>query len=199
MKKPHPAAGSPLNIELRITLPEWALTVADPAADYTTDEAKMRLAIELARQNVERSGGGPFGAAVFAQPEGRLVAVGVNRVERLHNSAMHAEIVALMMAQAALQSHTLRGPALPTHELVTSCAPCAMCLGAALWSGVQRIVCGAGREDAERLGFDEGPVFPESYRYLHSRGITVVHGVLADDARAVLRLYAARGGTVYNA
>ena len=85
------------------------------------------------------------------------------------------------------------------HELFTSCEPCAMCLGATLWSGVQRVVCGAAREDASRLEFEEGPVFPESYNYLEHRGIAIVHNVLRDEARAVLELYRARSGKIYNA
>jgi tRNA(Arg) A34 adenosine deaminase TadA len=71
--------------------------------------------------------------------------------------------------------------------------------GATHWSGVRRLVFGARREDAERIGFEEGPVFPESYRYLESRGVEVVGGVLRDEASAVLELYRHRGGLVYNA
>jgi len=74
-----------------------------------------------------------------------------------------------------------------------------MCLGAALWSGARRIVCGAGREDAAGLGFEEGPVFPESYRYLEARGIEIVRGILADEARAVFDLYRQQQGLIYNA
>jgi tRNA(Arg) A34 adenosine deaminase TadA len=64
-----------------------------------------------------------------------------------------------------------------------------MCLGAVLWSGLTRLVCGAGRQDARALGFEEGPVFPESYRYLRERGAEIVRGLPAGEARAVLRLY----------
>jgi tRNA(Arg) A34 adenosine deaminase TadA len=74
-----------------------------------------------------------------------------------------------------------------------------MCLGAALWSGVRRIVCGAVREDATRLDFEEGPVFPQSYAYLEERGIEIARGVLRDEARAVLDQYRKRGGPIYNA
>jgi tRNA(Arg) A34 adenosine deaminase TadA len=73
-----------------------------------------------------------------------------------------------------------------------------MCLGATLWSGVRRLVYGAGREDAARLRFDEGPVFPESYRYLEERGITIVRNVLRGEAVAVLDRYRAKSGTIYN-
>src|SRR5262245_11271934 len=43
----------------------------------------MRLALALARENVIREGGGPFGAAVFELGTGGLVAAGVNSVVRL--------------------------------------------------------------------------------------------------------------------
>jgi tRNA(Arg) A34 adenosine deaminase TadA len=84
------------------------------------------------------------------------------------------------------------------HELVTSCEPCAMCLGATLWSGVKRVVYGAGRQDASRLNFEEGPVFPESYKYLEDRGLEIVRGVLREEAAAVLELYRERKGKIYN-
>jgi tRNA(Arg) A34 adenosine deaminase TadA len=73
-----------------------------------------------------------------------------------------------------------------------------MCLGAALWSGVRSIVCGASREDAMSLSFEEGPVFPESYEYLERRGIAIRKGVLRDEAREVLARYRELGGAVYN-
>ena len=90
-------------------------------------------------------------------------------------------------------------PGLPAHELVTSGEPCAMCLGATLWSGVTRLVIGATREDVMALGFDEGPVFPESYEYVADRGVTIVRDVSRADAVRVLETYRARGGPIYNA
>lgn len=144
---------------LCITLPSWVQGVLAALPTCRTDEDKMRLVITLARENVVHTTGEPFGAAVFQQPGNHLVAVGVNRVEQLHNAILHAEIIALMLAEVRLRSYTLRAPGFPAHELITSCTPCAMCLGAALWSGVRRIVCGAGRTDAAGLGFEEGQSF----------------------------------------
>ena len=184
--------------ELVITSPPWIEAAVDWRQRYATDAAKIELTIALARENVERETGGPFGAAVFEASSGALVAVGVNSVVRLRNSACHAEMLALMMAQHQRQSFTLAAPALPAHALATSCEPCAMCLGATLWSGVTRLVFGASREDAEALGFDEGPVFPESHRYLRDRGLEIVGGVRRSEAQAILHLYLNRGGTIYN-
>lgn len=182
-----------------IDYPAWVDRVVDWTASYPDDESRMRLAVTLSRENVLRGDGGPFGAAVFEAASGSLVSVGINSVVRLGNSVLHAEVVAFMMAQRRLGSFTLSSPTLPEHVLVTSCEPCAMCLGATLWSGVRTVVYGAAREDASALGFDEGPVFPESYAYLEQRGIRITRGVLRDDARAVLELYRASSGKIYNA
>jgi tRNA(Arg) A34 adenosine deaminase TadA len=181
-----------------ISLPDWVPSAVDLDAAYASDEEKMRVAIELSRQNVLRGTGGPFGAAVFERESGRIVGVGVNSVVRLNNCTLHGEMVAFMMAQRRVGSFTLNSPSLPVHELVTSCEPCAMCLGATLWSGVGRLVYAASRADATALAFDEGPVFPESYAYLEQRGIRIDREIGRAEAAAVLRLYRDRGGLIYN-
>jgi tRNA(Arg) A34 adenosine deaminase TadA len=182
-----------------VEYPPWVNDVVDWNREYATDEDRMRVAIAVARANVEHGTGGPFGALVVNASTGRIVAAGMNSVVRLHNCTLHGEMVAFMMAQRRLGSFTLAGEGMPVHELVTSCEPCAMCLGAILWSGVKRVVCGAARDDASHLKFEEGPVFPESYRYLESHGIAIVRNVLRDEARAVLELYRAKRGAIYNA
>jgi tRNA(Arg) A34 adenosine deaminase TadA len=184
--------------DLIIRTPEWLEGVVDWHARYGSDEERMRVAIELARQNVLRATGGPFGAAVFESKGGRLVAAGVNSVTRLNNSVLHAETLAIMLAQARLGTYALGAGGGESYLLVTSCEPCAMCLGAALWSGVRAVVCGATKADATAVGFDEGPVFAESWDYLERRGIRTAREVLRGEAAAVLELYRASGGAIYS-
>lgn len=186
------------DVDIRIDLPAWAVEWERTTRPFETDEARMRVAIELARENVAREMGGPFGAALFEAGSGQIIAAGVNSVIRLTNSTLHAEMIAFMRAQARVGRHALGAPDLPPYELYASCDPCAMCLGATLWAGVRRVVCAATRDDAESLGFDEGPVFPESYEYLERRGIRVEHGLLREASRAVLESYRRRGGVIYN-
>ncbi len=186
-------------MRLILDVPSWMDEVTRPGGTYLGDGEKMALVIRLARENVARHTGGPFGAAVFESESGRLVAAGVNSVTRLENCVLHAEVVAIMLAQQRVRSFTLSAPGLPVHELVTSCEPCAMCLGATLYSGVSRVVMGASREDAMAVGFDEGPVFAESYGYLADRGITIVRDVRRAEAVSVLQAYRDAGGPIYNA
>lgn len=184
--------------QVRVEYPDWVRQHIDWEAPVPTELDRMRVALALARENVLRGGGGPFGAAIFAAATGRLLSVGVNLVVPLNNSVLHAEIVAFMMAEAALGSFTLGAHDGPAHVLYTSCEPCAMCLGATLWAGVSRVVWSATREDARLLEFDEGPVFPQSYEYLRERGLEFEGGVLRAEGRAVLQLYRDRGGIIYN-
>lgn len=180
-----------------IDLPDWCEAVESMGERFASDLERMRLVVDLARLNVEHATGGPFGAAVFEAHDGRLVALGVNSVVRLANSVAHAEIVALVRAEARVSSFSLdHGGAL--HVLYSSCEPCTMCLGAIVWSGVRRVVYAAHREDAERIGFDEGPIIADSAVQLRGRGIRVEPGSLRDEACAVLTLYHERGGPIYN-
>ncbi|GAA0361144.1 nucleoside deaminase [Bowmanella denitrificans] len=183
--------------QLEISLPDWVMRIPDWAATYSGDNAKMALAIELAAQNVQRHSGGPFGSAIFDANSHQLIAVGVNQVMAAKNSCLHGEMMAIMLAQRRLDTFCLSAED-GQYELFTSCEPCAMCLGAVLWSGVKRLVCAATGEDARAIGFDEGPVFEASYAYLKNTGVDIVRELQRDKARQVLDDYLAKGGTIYN-
>ncbi len=185
-------------LSARYELPSWVGSKVDWGATYASDAERMALAVELSRQNVEHRTGGPFGAAIFERESGRLVSVGVNLVVPAHDCTLHAEMVAFSLAGRRLESFTLHGPGLPEHELFTSCEPCAMCMGAALWSGVRRVSFAAHGVDARELGFEEGPVSPEDHRYLAARGVVFEAGPLRAEARAVLALYKEGEGVLYN-
>lgn len=179
-----------------LDLPSWSGAMLSPDRVYPDARSRMALAIALASENAKRGAGGPFGAAVFDARTGRLVGAGINLVLATGIGLLHAEVVALVQAQQRLGRPDL-APESGTFELVSSAEPCAMCLGAVHWSRVPRLLVGARREDVQRFGFDEGPVFPASWRYLEERGLTVTRDVMREDAVKVLEAYAAGGGPVY--
>jgi tRNA(Arg) A34 adenosine deaminase TadA len=185
-------------LEFKIDLPPWiAEFLGRSPRLFPTEEERVRLVIALARENVQRQTGGPFGAGVF-DAKGRLVAPGVNVVVARNCSILHAEMVAIALAQKKLGRYDIGDGGRARHELVASAEPCAMCLGAVPWSGVTRLVCGARDEDARGIGFDEGPKLSGWQEALEKRGIQVVRDVLREQAVAVLDLYADLGGPIYN-
>ena len=181
-----------------LELPDWVSSFVTAGEVLGTDEGIVGLAIALAKENVERETGGPFGAVV-ADGDGRIISAGVNLVVPRHNSILHAEVVALMLGHEAMGHYSLSQTGRQPMTLGVSCDPCAMCLGAALWSGVGRLATGALRDDAEQLSFDEGPVYPESWRYLERRGIEIRRGIMRSEGKAVLEFYRDMGGEIYNA
>lgn len=175
-----------------IELPSW---VDERVGDtFASVEDRMDLVLGLAERNIADDGG-PFAAAVF-DDGGRLVAAGVNRVVPSSIPIAHAEIVAIAAAGQRLGTWDIGsvGP----HALVTTTEPCAMCLGAVPWSGVDHLVCGARDEDARNVGFDEGRKPDDWITHLESIGIAVTRDVRRAEAARVLEVYASRGGPIYN-
>lgn len=187
------------NLAWRIELPAWLAGFCERLPErLPTPAERMEVAVSLSRQNLIEGSGGPFGALVVERDSGRVVSAGVNRVEPSCCSSAHAEIVALSLAQQKLGCWNLAEAGIGPVELVTSCEPCAMCLGAIPWSGVGSVVCGASKADAEAAGFDEGDRFDDWVARLNARGIDVTTGVLREKAAAILDRYARSGQTIYS-
>jgi len=183
---------------LTITLPEWVeVFVATRGDSFVDVSQQMKLVIALSRENIHH-GGGPFAAAVF-DSTGRLVAPGVNMVVSSGCSLLHAETVALALAQQQLGSFDLGAVGNECYQLVSSTEPCAMCFGASLWAGISSLAYGANKADAEAIGFDEGPKVENWIAELEARGISVVPELLREQAAQVLQQYARSGALIYNA
>lgn len=183
--------------DFHLRLPPWLIEALPADAPVLTDsEAQMRFVIDLGLHNVREATGGPFAAAIF-DAQGRLLAPGVNLVIREHCSILHAEMVAIMLAQKSMASHSLDLGEQGCCTLVSLAEPCAMCLGAIPWAGLGHLIVGARDEDVRRVGFDEG-CKPQPWTLAMTRsGITVERDILRQEAAAVLVEYLSRGGRIY--
>jgi tRNA(Arg) A34 adenosine deaminase TadA len=107
----------------------------------------LAQAVNLATENVA-AGGGPFGAIVLR--DGITIATGTNQVTPTLDPTAHAEVVAIRNACKAVGDFRLTG-----CVLVSSCEPCPLCLSAALWARLDRVIYAADRHDAASAGFDD--------------------------------------------
>ena len=117
------------------------------------DEAWMQEAATLALNNID-AGGGPFGAVIVK--DGQIIGRGANRVTANLDPTAHAEVMAIRQACQTIDSFKLNGA-----TLYTSCEPCPMCLAAAYWSRVDRVVFGCTQDDAAAIGFDDAFLYRE--------------------------------------
>jgi tRNA(Arg) A34 adenosine deaminase TadA len=183
-------------------LPAWvAAELADVPETLPTDEDRMRLTNRLAERNHREDTGGPFAALVVESGTGRIISAGVNLVLSSGLSSAHAEVVAVSLAQTRLGAWDLGAPGSPDLELVVNWRPCVMCYGAAMWSGVRRLlIAGDGPELEELTGFDEGPMREDWAAQFHRRGIRTTGDILREEAVEVFKDYGARrDAVVYNA
>jgi tRNA(adenine34) deaminase len=108
------------------------------------DERWMAVALAQARAAGE-AGEVPIGAAVVH--EDTLLAAAGNASIAESDPSAHAEIRALRAAGRRLGAYRLAGTV-----LYVTVEPCAMCLGAALWARVERLVFGCHDPKAGAAG-----------------------------------------------
>lgn len=186
-----------MQTQFNFELPAWVAPFIAKRGDvYPTVESRIALAIDLSAENIKHQTGGPFGAAIF-DDAGKLIAPGVNLVPSKNCSILHAEMVAIALAQQALGRYDLSNGGKEIYELAASTEPCAMCFGAVPWSGIKRLICGARDEDARAVGFDEGAKLDEWATALQERGIAVTRDMARQGAVDVLNAYAKQQGKIY--
>ena len=148
-----------------------ALAFAAPAEPSAAeDERFMRIAIAEAWR-----GDFPFGAVIVR--DGRILARGRNLGRRNDDPTGHGEMVAIRRCIFRHGSRVMRG-----STLYTSGEPCAMCMGAILWSHFGRLVYAAS---VEQLATKIDQIMISSAELAAKAPfapITIKGGVLADEA-----------------
>lgn len=112
----------------------------------------MKIAKELASDNLKTNAGGPFGACIVK--EGKIIGRGSNHVLANNDPTAHAEVMAIRDACKNINSYDLNG-----CELYTSCYPCPMCLSAIIWSNIKKVYYGNTKEDAAIIGFRDDFIY----------------------------------------
>lgn len=112
----------------------------------------MKVANELAYENLKANNGGPFGACIVK--DGEIIGRGSNHVLCNNDPTAHAEIMAIREACRNINSYDLSG-----CELYTSCYPCPMCLSAIIWANIKTVYYGNTKEDAASIGFRDDYIY----------------------------------------
>ena len=106
----------------------------------------MKIALDEAYNGIRKGDGGPFGAAIVK--DGEVIASGHNEVIKRHDATCHGEMMAIREASLVLGTHDLSG-----CEIYTTGEPCPKCMGAILWSNIDRVFYGCNVRATETIGF----------------------------------------------
>ena len=112
----------------------------------------MKIAKDLAKDNLKTNAGGPFGACIVK--DGKIIGKGSNHVLANNDPTAHAEVMAIRDACKNINSYDLSD-----CELYTSCYPCPMCLSAIIWSNIKKVYYGNTKEDAADIGFRDDFIY----------------------------------------
>ena len=112
----------------------------------------MKVAKELAKENLITNAGGPFGACIVK--DGKIIGRGSNHVLAHNDPTAHAEVMAIRDACKNIGSYDLSG-----CEVYSSCYPCPMCLSAIIWANIKTVYYGNTKEDAAKIGFRDDFIY----------------------------------------
>lgn len=151
----------------------------------------MKLAIEKARETMNKNFGGPFGAAIVDE-NGEIIVVSSNSVLRDNDPTAHAEVNAIREACKKLGTYDLSG-----YVLYATGHPCPMCMSAIIWANIKKVYFGCTPEDAEKIGFRDDFI----YRFINDGcSDTSVMEIIPHEREACLELfkeYSEKDKTIY--
>lgn len=141
----------------------------------------MKMAIALSVQNVTENIGGPFGAVIVK--DGKFIAGSANKVTSTNDPTAHAEVSAIRLACAQLNTFDLDG-----CVIYTSCEPCPMCLGAIYWAKIDTIYYANTKTDAENIGFSDKFIYEELDKPMKKRSLPLVQ-MMRNEALQAFKLW----------
>ena len=138
------------------------------------DPKLMRLALQTAKNHQT-----PFGA-VIAMGDQPFVSAG-NLVSSTCDPTAHAAMVAIRQMSDHLKKTDLAG-----YHLYTTCEPCPMCMGAAIWANLDAVIYGCSIEDAAKM-VPQIKLHADAIASKSFREIRVGGGILKDECINLLR------------
>jgi len=125
---------------------DYAMAPVTPRGSLTPlDEKRMRDLVRFTARTLETRYPSPFGALIVKSGDGESLMRAVNAVKRENDSSSHAEVRTIRLA-----CKKRRSPSLAGYTMYSTCEPCPMCMAAALWAKLDRLVFGATIADANR-------------------------------------------------
>jgi|SRR5579863_1046846 len=136
-------------------LAEAQFVLAGPQANASTeshaasalDEKRMRELAAWTALTMDTPNPVPFAADIVHSQTGVSLLRATNAVGPEYDPSAHAEVRTIRLACKKINAYLLKG-----YTLYTTCEPCPMCMGCALWAGLDRVVFGATIADAARFG-----------------------------------------------
>ncbi len=152
----------------------------------------LRKIHDKTKQGID-NGKGPFYAELYDEHYNFVLGAS-NSVVETQCALNHAEMNTLKLAFDKYKNYNLSHYKL---TLFVNAEPCIMCLGAIMWSGVNKIIFSVPSSEVERItGFDEG-FKPNWFEEMKKRNIKACGGIDEEYGKKILQYYVDLGKTIY--
>ena len=141
----------------------------------------MKLALERARETMNKNFGGPFGAVVVKGD--KILSIASNSVLRDNDPTAHAEINAIREAGKALNSYDLTG--------------CTLYTTAVIWANIKEVYVACLPDDAAKIGFRDDFIYKFLKNDLANQDIVKFHHLDRDDCLKLFDEYKEKDKTIY--
>jgi len=139
----------------------------------------MEFAIRSAREGIQRSEGGPFGAVIVRG--NRRIAVAHNTVLKDRDATCHAEINAIRSASRKLKRFDLSD-----CVIYSTTEPCPMCFSAIHWARIAKVFFGTKIADVQKRGFHELSIPSRKMKSQGKSPVFVAAGFMRKECLALL-------------
>ena len=144
-----------------------------------TDKEYMDIAIEISKKSRY-----PYGAIIVRNNQ--IIGRSDSDTTVTQSAFGHAELVAIENAMEHLGGH-LCAEGGKGATIYSSCEPCAMCMGAILYTGIETLVYGATLEDSKEVVNDILAKAESVANACINRSIEIIHEFEREKAVKILR------------
>ena len=130
----------------------------------------MKICLKLA-QKAKKAGDVPVGAVIVK--DGKIIAKGYNKKNKLKNCTAHAEMIAISKANKKLKDFRLDG-----CDMYVTFEPCVMCLGAILSARISNLYFGAYDKRFGSVGYVKAMPF--------NHKVNIVGGIMENECAKLL-------------
>lgn len=142
----------------------------------------MKAAIEEANRSAQ-IGGLPTGSVIVKN--GEIIARGIGQVAQDIDPTSHSDIVVIREACKTQETTDLSD-----CTLYTTIEPCSMCVSAAFWANLPKIVFGARKENFDQNSYGNknyhAKDFAQSITLINGSSLEVIGGILEDECKELM-------------
>ncbi|MCX8514404.1 MAG: cytidine/deoxycytidylate deaminase [Pseudomonadota bacterium] len=153
-------------------------TVSAQSPNYNYDMLKLVNLVKTSKPDF------PFAAMIIDNSSGKILCINTNQNDKALNLNIHAEIMTIYSCAKKYKNINWQNT-----TLITTAAPCAMCMGTIIYTGISKVVYGTSISYLNKHYGNQIEINPEKIAQKSQfNKVTVIGGVMASQTNLLYNL-----------